>query len=84
MAERLPVPDGFWPFLREFRERLRAEGVRLTYPQIGGALGLSAGRVKQLLNDYEQVKTPDGWRMRTRRDSDVVDGFEGADEGVGG
>ena len=64
-TDRVPVPAEFWPLLRLLRQRLREQhGVRLTYPQIGDALGYSSTRVKQLLNNWEQVKTPDGWRMR--------------------
>ena len=78
---RSPVPPEVWPWIAVLRESVRKAGGQLTYPQIGAAFGISDTRVKQLLNGWEQVKTPDGWRMRTRKDDDVVD--TGARDGEG-
>jgi hypothetical protein len=75
-----------WPWIAALREGVRRNGGQLTYAQIGAAFGISDTRVKQLLGGWEQVKTPDGWRMKppTKKESNVADGVEGADEGERG
>ncbi len=61
-SARVPIPRESWPVIRAFRDELR-----LTYAEVARVLGVSPTRVKQIVNDYESYRKPDGsWSVRKR------------------
>lgn len=59
---KVPIPRETWPVIRAFRDELK-----LSYSQIAVVLGVSTTRVKQILNDYESYRKPDGsWSVRKK------------------